>query len=131
RYRLEVITVRVPPLRERTADLQLLVEHLLGRLAPGKTSSLTKAAWRALGAHGWPGNVRELENALARAVALGGEVIDEDDLPESIVARAALTPVPGLTPGADLRLRPALEAIERVYIDAALDRAKGNQTVAA
>ena len=130
RYRLEVITVRVPPLRARTADLPLLVEHLLARLAPGKPPSLTRAAWRALAAHGWPGNVRELENALARAVALGGDVIDEDDLPESIVARAA-APAATLAPGADLRLRPALEGLERVYIDAALERAKGNQTVAA
>ena len=130
RFRLEVITVRVPPLRTRLADLPLLVEHLLARLAPGKAPSLTRAAWRALAAHGWPGNVRELENALARAVALGGDVIDEEDLPEALVARAASPPA-GVAPGGDLRLRPALDALERVYIAAALERAKGNQTVAA
>ena len=130
RYRLEVITVRVPPLRARVADLPLLVEHLLARLAPDGPPALTRGAWRALSAHGWPGNVRELENALARAVALGGDVIDEEDLPESIVARAA-APAATLAPSGDLRLRPALEALERVYIDAALERAKGNQTVAA
>jgi DNA-binding NtrC family response regulator len=127
-----VITVHVPPLRERAADLPLLVEHLLGRLAPGKPPPLTRAAWRALAAHGWPGNVRELETALARAVALGGEVIDEHDLPEAIAARAATAmPAAGAPPGDDLRLRPAVDAIERVYIATALERARGNQTVAA
>ncbi len=130
RFRLEVISLRVPPLRARTVDLPLLVEHLLARLAPAKPPSLTRAAWRALAAHPWPGNVRELENALARAVALGGDVIDVDDLPEAIVARAAL-PAAGVAPGADLRLRPALDALERIHIAAALERARGNQTVAA
>ncbi len=129
RFRLEVITVAVPPLRARGVDLPVLVEHLLARLRPGKPTSLTRAAWRALGAHAWPGNVRELENALARAVALGGEVIDADDLPEAVAARptAAAAPIAG----DDLRLRPALETIERAYIAAALARAGGNQTVAA
>ena len=133
RFRLEVITVRVPPLRERAADLPQLVEHLLARLAPGKAPPLTRAAWRALAAHAWPGNVRELENALARAVALGGEVIDEHDLPEAIAARVSAPAVAGapVPPTDDLRLRPAIDAIERAYLAAALERARGNQTVAA
>ncbi|HEX7843882.1 MAG TPA: helix-turn-helix domain-containing protein, partial [Kofleriaceae bacterium] len=85
----------------------------------------------------WPGNVRELENALARGVAMGGDAIDVDDLPEAI-ARAAARPEPA-RPGAgeaggvgeDLRLKPALAATEQAYLAAAMARAKGNQTVAA
>ena len=129
RFRLEVITVAVPPLRARAEDLPALVEHLLARLRPGAPPRLTRAAWRALSGHGWPGNVRELENALARAVALGGDVIDVGDLPEAVTARPQATTAP--SPGDDLRLRPALDAIERAYIAAALERAGGNQTVAA
>jgi transcriptional regulator with PAS, ATPase and Fis domain len=86
---------------------------------------------RALNQHRWPGNVRELENALARGLALGGDVIDVGDLPEAI-AHATVRPEPGRpTVGEDLRIKPALSATEQAYIAAAMARAKGNQTVAA
>ncbi|MDQ3370270.1 MAG: sigma-54-dependent Fis family transcriptional regulator, partial [Myxococcota bacterium] len=79
----------------------------------------------------WPGNVRELENALARGVAMGGDVIDLDDLPEAI-AQAVARPEPAKPAlGEDLRLKPALVSTEQAYIGAAMTRAKGNQTVAA
>jgi len=135
RFRLDVMTVPVPPLRDRDGDLPLLVEHLLARLCAGRPAPrLTRAALRALGQHRWPGNVRELENALARGVAMGGDAIDVDDLPEAI-ARAAARPEPARPErgdvGEDLRLRPALAATEQAYLAAAMARAKGNQTVAA
>ena len=132
RFRLDVMTVAVPPLRDRDGDLPILVEHLLGRLCAGRPAPrLTRAALRALGQHRWPGNVRELENALARGVAMGGDVIDLEDLPEAI-ARAAARPEPTRPDvGEDLRLRPALASTERAYLAAAMARAKGNQTVAA
>jgi DNA-binding NtrC family response regulator len=85
---------------------------------------------RTLGQHAWPGNVRELENALARACALGGAVIDVEDLPEA-VARSRWSPPAASGPPGDLTLKPALEALERAYLDAAMARAGGNQTVAA
>jgi transcriptional regulator with GAF, ATPase, and Fis domain len=131
RYRLEVITIAVPPLRARREDVPLLVEHILARLAPGKPPRLTRAAAAALGDHDWPGNVRELENALARAVALGGDVIDLDDLPEAVARRRAPAPAAAPSPTGDLRLKPAVAATERAYLDAAMARANGNQTVAA
>jgi DNA-binding NtrC family response regulator len=132
RYRLDVLTIAVPPLRARDGDLPLLVAHLLGKLAGDNPApKLTRAAERALAAHRWPGNIRELENALARAVALAGDVIDVHDLPESIVAAAERSPTPRTTPDADLRLKPAIEATERAYLAAALERARNNQTVAA
>ncbi|HEY0993615.1 MAG TPA: sigma-54-dependent Fis family transcriptional regulator, partial [Kofleriaceae bacterium] len=132
RFRLDVITVPVPALRERDGDVPLLVEHLLARLCAGRpVPRLTRAALRALGQHRWPGNVRELENALARGVAMGGDVIDVGDLPEA-VAHQAVRPEPARPAvGEDLRLRPALSATEHAYITAAMTRAKGNQTVAA
>jgi transcriptional regulator with PAS, ATPase and Fis domain len=133
RFRLEVITVAVPPLRERDGDVPVLVDRLLVRLAPGRTPAprLTRAALRALSQHRWPGNVRELENALARGLAMGGDAIDVGDLPEA-VGVAAARPEPA-RPGSsdDLMLKPALSATEQAYIGAAMTRAKGNQTVAA
>ncbi|HUJ58047.1 MAG TPA: sigma 54-interacting transcriptional regulator, partial [Kofleriaceae bacterium] len=132
RFRLEVIAVPVPPLRERDGDMPLLVEHLLARLAPGRTPPrLTRPAQRAIGQHRWPGNVRELENALARGVAMGGDVIDATDLPEAVVAAAARPEPARPAIGDDLRMKPALLATEQAYIAAAMARAKGNQTVAA
>jgi transcriptional regulator with GAF, ATPase, and Fis domain len=132
RFRLEVIAIAVPPLRDRDGDIPLLVESLLQRLAPGRTPPrLTRAALRALAQHRWPGNVRELENALARGVAMGGDVLDLEDLPESIAAAAARPEPAKPAVGEDLRLKPALVATEQAYITAAMTRAKQNQTVAA
>jgi len=132
RFRLDVIAVPVPALRDRDGDVPLLVEHLLGRLCAGKpVPRLTRAALRALGQHRWPGNIRELENALARGVAMGGDVIDLGDLPE-VIAQAAARPEPARPAvGDDLRLKPAVAATEQAYLTAAMARAKGNQTVAA
>jgi transcriptional regulator with PAS, ATPase and Fis domain len=132
RFRLEVITVPVPPLRERDSDVPLLVEKLLALLCRGRASPrVTRAAMRALGQHRWPGNVRELENALARGVAMGGDVIDVGDLPEAVAASAARPEPAKPAVGEDLRLKPALVATEQAYITAAMTRAKNNQTVAA
>jgi serine/threonine-protein kinase PknK len=128
RFRLEVIAIEAPPLRARPGDIPLLIEHILARVAGERPPRLTRGALRALELHAWPGNIRELENALARAVALGGEVIDVDDLPEG-VARARASR-PAALPD-QLTLKPAIAALERSYLDAALARANGNQTVAA
>jgi DNA-binding NtrC family response regulator len=131
RYRLEVIAIAVPPLRDRDGDLPLLVDALLAQLCPGRAAPrLTRAALRALSQHRWPGNVRELENALARGVAMGGDVIDIGDLPDGIAGGVG-RPEPAKPGSDDLRLRPALAATEHAYIAAAMTRAKGNQTVAA
>jgi len=87
-YRLNVIPVTVPPLRERPGDVPLLANFFLRRYASkdGKTVvAITARALEALSRHDWPGNVRELENAIERAVVLSrDEVIDVDDLPEAL-----------------------------------------------
>ena len=87
-FRLNVVTIHLPPLRERRSDIPILANWFLERLAPGRDASVSGAAMKALLAYDWPGNVRELENCLERAVALGDQrLIDLTDLPPSI-ARA-------------------------------------------
>ncbi len=86
-FRLNVVTVHVPALRERRSDIPMLVHHFLDRYVPGESLQVTAAAMKSLLQYDWPGNVRELENCVARAVTLGDRrVIDVHDLPPSIGA---------------------------------------------
>jgi DNA-binding NtrC family response regulator len=130
-YRLCVISIPLPPLRDRKEDIPLLVEALLARAATenGKpVPSLTPAAMKALLDHDWPGNVRELENVLERALVLGHGVIDLDLLPDAVrrsVPRAAALPSDGLN------FKDAVAAYERSLLSAALQRAAGVQKRAA
>ena len=134
-WRLNVVAVRLPPLRERAGDVAALAAHFLARfgglrpeLAP---MSLAPEAAEALAAHRWPGNVRELEHAIERAVVLAdGALIREEDLPESV--RAGAVPSPTAAPaGGDLSLRRAVQAAEAQVIRAALERTGGYRTRAA
>ncbi len=85
-FRLNVVTIHLPPLRERRSDIPILANWFLERLAPGRNVSVSGAAMKSLLAYDWPGNVRELENCLERAVALGDQkLIDLGDLPPAIV----------------------------------------------
>jgi transcriptional regulator with PAS, ATPase and Fis domain len=85
-YRLNVIPICLPPLRDRRDDIPLLVTHFLEKFSPGQPMHTSQAAMRALMAYSWPGNVRQLENAIERAVALssGRSEIDITDLPPEI-----------------------------------------------
>jgi two-component system response regulator AtoC len=86
-FRLNVVTVHVPALRERRSDIPMLVNWFCERYAPGADLRVSNAAMKALMNYEWPGNVRELENCVERAVALGnGTLIDLSDLPPSIAA---------------------------------------------
>src|SRR4029453_5485821 len=80
-YRLNVIPIQLPPLRERRDDIPLLVTHFLEKFSPGTVMRVLQPAMRALMAYAWPGNVRQLENAVERAVALsaGRNEIDITD----------------------------------------------------
>jgi DNA-binding NtrC family response regulator len=85
-FRLNVVTVHLPPLRERRSDIPMLVHHFLNRYAPATHLQVTAAAMKSLLQYDWPGNVRELENCIARGVTLGDqEIIDVKDLPPSIL----------------------------------------------
>jgi two-component system response regulator HydG len=124
-YRLNVFTIRVPPLRERPEDVRRIAERLLA--ARGwPAEKLSSGAWDRLLAHRWPGNVRELENALERALIVAGE---GEIRPEHLAIGAG--PEPG-TRSADLLGEGFdLDAHERELVFAALERAGGNKTHAA
>ncbi len=126
-YRLNVVQIRLPPLRERTDDILPLAEHFAARYAGERGAALTTAAREALARYAWPGNVRELENAIARALALSPSgTLLPDDFSEPI-ARAAPTAVPG-----DLTAdRPTLGELERRYAERVLHEHGGNKTRAA
>jgi DNA-binding NtrC family response regulator len=141
-YRLNVVSIRLPPLRDRLEDLQPFVEHALARCAAetGRTASISPAASACLRAYHWPGNVRELNNVFERAVVLSPDGnIDVDDLPEELqelaVARANpiagpdLEAIPGPT-----EVRPYRDAVldaKRAIIRHALEQTGGHQTRAA
>jgi DNA-binding NtrC family response regulator len=129
-YRLNVIALRLPPLRDRPEDIPLLAEAFLERLAHERgqpVKRLSPAALEALLACDWPGNVRELENALEHAVLLTSEEeVGPDALPERSRSRKA-TPIVSER----MHTNPTLEAIERAYIQWVLESEGGNKSRAA
>jgi transcriptional regulator with GAF, ATPase, and Fis domain len=129
-YRLNVVKVALPPLRERKDDIPLLVEHFLAKLAGEgmPRRRISRGALARLAAWSWPGNVRELENEVRRAAALGGEVIAVDDLSPRVAAGDAEADVDSPD---DLGLKRRVERLERTLLREALGRTGGNQTQAA
>jgi len=130
-YRLNVIQLQVPPLRDRGNDIGLLADYFLGK----RQSQLSESARLCLQQYRWPGNVRELENILERAAILAGnQTIQPQHLPADIAQPAAS--VTGTAPQAesaanDLSIPRATELIERRLILQALDACQGNKTKAA
>jgi transcriptional regulator with PAS, ATPase and Fis domain len=127
-FRINTVTITLPPLRERTGDIALLARHYLQRFAArhGRTvETISPEAYRRLLVHPWPGNVRELEHAIERAVLVArGPEIGVADLPESLGvstdAAASAGPLPG-----------SLEEIERASILRALESTNWNKQAAA
>jgi len=129
-FRLNVVTVRLPSLRERRSDIPMLAHWFLERYARGTSIQVTTTAMKSLLQYDWPGNVRELENCIERAVALGDQrTIDFHDLPPSIT-----TAVPGAELGDDApssRLTSTdLEDIERATIQRVFEQVKGDKALA-
>ncbi len=129
-YRLNVITIRVPPLRERREDVRVLAQHFLRIYAAKNDRALegfTDEAMRRLEAYSWPGNVRELENVIERGVVLTrGDLMDVGDLPEEI---AGATPLPeGVL---SIRIGTPLAEVEARLLDETLRVTKGNKTLTA
>ena len=134
-YRLNVVNLRLPALRERPEDVPALVDHFLAkhrRLRPeAPLRGISPEALELLRSHRWPGNVRELEHAIERAVVLAdGPSIEESDLPDDV--RAGPPPAaPAPRTGGDLSVKRAFRALEEQLIREALERTGGNRTRAA
>jgi two-component system response regulator HydG len=132
-YRLDVVAIRVPPLRERGSDVPVLLAHFLdvfatryGRPLPNVPADVAQA----LLAYDWPGNVRELENVAERLVVMGDATLGREDLPARIGRRAA-APTPSLLPAGDIDLGAFLDELEGELLRRALQRAGGNKAQAA
>ena len=126
-YRLNVVHLKIPPLRARSEDLPALVDHFISRLNlrfDKKVSDLEPEALRLLMAYDWPGNVRELENVVERAMLLAeGNILRSQDLPE-FRTRVARDPQ-------DLSIKSRSATLERSLIQQALARTEGNRSQAA
>ncbi len=129
-YRLNVISIHLPPLRERSDDIPMLADGFLARACERHgvpPRRLSDGALEALASYAWPGNVRELENAIERAVILtAGEVVDRAALPERITEHRAEPLVSDRAAP-----NPTLDAVERAYIQWVLQSEGGNKTRAA
>lgn len=128
-YRLNVITIPLPALRERASDIPDLVRHFLGQARRSKSLAISAAALSALQGYNWPGNVRQLENELRRAAVLADDCILPEHLSTALVAGA---PTATASPGAQTRnLKQQVDALETQLISRALREAAGNQSRAA
>ena len=128
-FRLNVVTVHLPSLRERRSDIPMLVHWFLERIVPGSSIQVSNAAMKCLLQSDWPGNVRELENCIERAVALGaGKIIDISDLPPSIAS--ASSSETGGTGDAETLASTDLEDIERATIERVFEQVKGDKVLA-
>jgi DNA-binding NtrC family response regulator len=137
-YRLNVIPIFLPPLRERREDIPLLVQHFVARLSPhekpAQKVTVTQEALRVMMAYAWPGNIRQLENAVERALALSRDrtQIDVQDLPPELRDNSPAGQEPTVTLPADgLDLPLYIADVERQLIGQALDETGGNRQQAA
>ena len=127
-YRLHVIPIQLPPLRDRRDDIPVLVKHFLEKFAPGTPMQVSQDAMRSLMAYQWPGNVRQLENAIERAVALsaGRREVAIVDLPVEVQATPEDATAPFVDfPDSGLDLPAYLATIERDLIQRSLERTGG------
>ncbi|MFG0319579.1 MAG: sigma 54-interacting transcriptional regulator, partial [Planctomycetota bacterium JB042] len=128
-YRLKVMTIRLPALRERREDVPLLVDHVLDRIADETGEArrgVTPSAMKALVAYDWPGNVRELENELRRMAALATDETIESHLVQPLLEQRSGAAAAGSSFGGR-----TLEEIEKAAILEALERCGGNRSDAA
>lgn len=131
-YRISTITIHVPPLRERTEDIQLLTDHFLKEYAhkyDRQITGISQAAYQRLFAHTWPGNVRELQNVIERAVLLAkANKIEPVDLPFD---NGSVPEGGAQAAGWDVPPNMTLEEIEKLVIEKTLQRTNGNKQAAA
>jgi two-component system response regulator HydG len=126
-YRLDVVPITLPPLRDRPGDVEELARFFVGRIAPRmgrKVTGFAPDALELLRRHRWPGNVRELENVVEQSLVFAeGELVRADDLPEGLRRAAPVAALP--VPAGDRSLTEILEDLERQMILGAYEKAKG------
>ena len=134
-YRLNVIPIHLPPLRDRREDIPLLVAYFIKKLSRSvgrNVGGVAPEAMATLEQYHWPGNIRELENVVERAIVLGsGEVLEADALPPTLRQPRDRQDVLLELPAAGIDLEAALDRIEHRYMQLALERVGGVQTRAA
>jgi two-component system response regulator AtoC len=134
-YRINVVAIPLPPLRDRSEDVAPLAQHFVKRYAERlgmPDAALAPAALAVLARHSWPGNVRELENAIERALVLaGGASIEPHHLPDAVRGHAAVNGSPRTASEAELSVKLRVRELERTLIESALLRTGGNRTRAA
>ncbi len=135
-YRLQVVPIKIAPLRERRSDIPLLTEHFLERIRdrpPGREIAISREAMVALWSYDWPGNVRELENMVERlAILCEGPTIDTSILPENLAsARPATPPVKVKLGDGGVKLNDLVRELEGRLINDALKQTGGNKQAAA
>jgi two-component system, NtrC family, response regulator AtoC len=129
-FRLNVVTIHLPALRDRRSDIPMLVHHFLDRYAPGENLQVTAAAMKSLLQYDWPGNIRELENCVARAVTLGDRrTIDVGDLPPAIRSDQA-SAMATSPPDVAALSTTALAEMERMTILRVFEQAHGDKALA-
>ena len=126
-YRLNVIRLEVPSLRQRRGDIPLLVRHFLGKHAGGRSVRISREAIDRLAAFSWPGNIRQLENEIRRALVLADEVIEPGHLSPDVAAGGAGR----VRSENELDLRARVDELEHALVEKALAKTAGNQTRAA
>lgn len=135
-YRLDVVKINLPPLRERRGDIPLLIEHFIKEMTARhgrEVEHVSKSARQALMAYDWPGNIRQLRNVIERMVVVDMDgLLDVDDLPEEIAPppRAGDEPILGFD-GHDALVGKSLSDIERFYIEKTLQLTEGKREEAA
>ena len=132
-YRLNVIELHLPPLRERPEDIAILIDHFLQHYGPESSKAMSSAAMTLLQNHSWPGNIRELENELQRALALSEDVIEPEHLSPKLQEQnvRAHVQVERFQSERLGPLKPQVESFERHYIEKMLKACGGNRTQAA
>lgn len=133
-YRLHVVSVALPPLRERRQDIPLLIDHFLRMLASRhgrEPLALDPDAQARLLAYDWPGNVRELQNVLERAVVMAAQdIIGPEHLPSTLRVGGTSAPTAPVAAGPEARL-PSLEEVDRLHVVRVLEHTRGNREDAA
>ena len=134
-YRINVIPIALPALRQRKEDIPLLAEHFIAKFCSNLNvpqKNISADAMRSLEKYAWPGNVRELENAIERMIALErSEVLTTKSLPEAILLGGSIPDVTFDLPPEGISLQDHLEAIGKIFMLKALERTGGVQTQAA